>query len=347
MRNRWIRMCFIFFVSIVMTSILSATVSDLTVANVKVPDRSEQSLQQVMPQALEQVLVKLSGNSSIASIPNISQVLSSANNWMQGFSYKNTDNGLHLLVNFNSQPLYRLLRQAGQTIWSNDRPQTLIWVDVIPLGQPAELLVADSQYTDDLQQSLSNRGLASMLPIGDLDDQSVLDQSDIWPPPSALLTALQARYGAEALSYVVIRELTPGQWKATELLLFNKQQYNWTLTGTAVQSLLAQTVDNIADTMANQLAVLQAKNLRVDWTLRIQGINNLASMQSVMNDLNRLTVVDNLRLVSVDQSDTIFKIETASGRDQLRDILQRTKHLSLLPLPADMDENTLILKWRS
>lgn len=342
MRSRWIQKLVALPLVWLCSAGLATTVTNLTTGVVAVADRSDAGLEAALPQALNQVLVKISGNESIGSVPVVSQALVHAKDWMQGFSYQNTDTGLRLSVDFNKEPLYQLLRNTGQTIWGDDRPQTLFWVQVVPYGDAPTLLVSDVRYTDQLQQAINARGLASMLPMGDLDDQSVLDQALVDPKPKLWLDLIE-RYGVQALCVTTIKEQAPGSWQASETLLYAGQSYRWQQQGDSIDALLGDAVDHVADTMANQLAVLQAKSLRANMQLQVDGVENLQALQQVIASLRRLTPVDSLQLQSINGKSATLNAEIAGGDEQLLSALRRHKHLRVI----NNDDNRLTLQWRA
>jgi hypothetical protein len=89
---------------------------------VAVTSQSPNDLQQAMPQALTQVLVKLSGNPDIAQSGKIKNQLKQATNMVQSYSYLTTPDptnphqtNLMLQVQFYQQAVDQLLQQAGAT----------------------------------------------------------------------------------------------------------------------------------------------------------------------------------------------------------------------------------------
>ncbi len=350
MQKKWMSCLFLLLISICACTLsTAAVVKDLATADVRVDDRSQQALEAALPKALAQALVKISGNENIATVPAIANQLQNASQWMVGYSYKSQADGLLLSVNFNQDPLINLLRQTGQTIWGNDRPLTLVWYQIVPYQQSSELLVADSQYASNLQSSLADRGLVNMMPMGDLDDEALMTEQQAWPPKSAVLQSLRQRYGVEAINMAQIREIAPGQWQGSEILAFNNNTYSWVLSAATVPAIIENAVDNVADTMANQLAILQSKGLRQTLQLRVLGVNDMATMQYVMSYLQKLTAIDKLTLLGIGQNGLILNAETAGGREQLRLALARNRNLSLENTIAASDNgaaNTVVLQWR-
>ena len=102
---------------------------------------------QLFQHALQQVLVKLTGNPGVMSLPAVRQQFPQAMAWVS--SYRTVQRNLggqdynYLQVQFDAAGLRNGLRQAQQPVWPANRPATLVYL-VLGHGENARLLTTDS-----------------------------------------------------------------------------------------------------------------------------------------------------------------------------------------------------------
>src|SRR3989339_1764491 len=118
-------------------------VAHLNTAQLPVADHSSQALNQAFSTAFDDVLIKMTGNPSIGTLPAIQSAKSNIKRYVQSFNYvtqtpkASIAEGqsiqtaqLFLQITFDKTALKHLIQQAGQTIWDPNRPQTLVWIKI-------------------------------------------------------------------------------------------------------------------------------------------------------------------------------------------------------------------------
>ncbi len=93
---------------------------DLVTAKVSVPDQSSASLQKALPQAFAQVLVNVSGNPNISSVPAVANNKRDLSTFLQNYSFirENGPQGeaeLSVQITFDKAAIDDFLREAGQS----------------------------------------------------------------------------------------------------------------------------------------------------------------------------------------------------------------------------------------
>ena len=111
---------------------MASPIQDIYTTSLPVANRSTQTLNQALPKALGAVLIKLSGNPGIITLPNIQPALTQASKLVQSYSFQQapakttTDQPLMLQVSFDKDAVRNLLQNNHKAIWSPNRPLTLI-----------------------------------------------------------------------------------------------------------------------------------------------------------------------------------------------------------------------------
>jgi len=93
--------------------------------NIAVQNQSENDLKTL---ALEQVLIKVSGNANIVSLPESESILKNKNRSLSQFGYKTINNRRYFSAVFDKYKINDALKEMQQPIWGDTRPTTLVWL---------------------------------------------------------------------------------------------------------------------------------------------------------------------------------------------------------------------------
>ena len=192
---------FIFPLVLVAASLGSATASTVVKTNaakVPVDDQSAQSRRAALRQAMEQVLVKMSGTESVLSHPAVRSALQSPARYLSAYQFDYEDGQQYYAGEFSRKVLVELLREASLPVWGQRRPDTLIWLAnqenrdkwILREGQPGEL-------TAVIQKASQKYGVPVTLPLMDLTDNSAISVYDVWGQFGSVLNQASERYRPE------------------------------------------------------------------------------------------------------------------------------------------------------
>lgn len=325
-------------------------VSGLNVATVLVENASTAARQAALPNALGQALIKMSGNPAVMTLPTVQNALDDTNALIQSYGYSNQnqpDGQMQLLlqITFDSKALKQLLRKAGQADWSSDRPLTLLWVQTQNGGQPQILSnTNDTQLSQDILKVAKTRGVPVLLPAMDLDDQAFMNTGTDAFDPSLLKQAMK-RYAAAAVLAGNIQQ-NENQWQGQWILLMDNTPYRWRNTEKSMDDLLTRAMNDVANLMANQLAVVDKKGLQTGVTLDITNVTGLADYAKVLSTLRHLSPVANVSIKDMSGSDLLLQIKTIGGEQALSDALSLEQNFSAIESPDNSDGKAdLYYRW--
>ncbi len=106
----------------------AATVTNLYQAQAVLPDTDKQSEQKARVEALEQVLIKVSGQSAITQNEVIRKALANSSPYVSQFGYGSESGQQTLELTFDQSRIRNLLTQANATLWNEQRPSVLVWM---------------------------------------------------------------------------------------------------------------------------------------------------------------------------------------------------------------------------
>ena len=344
----------IIFIIFLPLSGMAVRIRDINIAFVNVPDQSDPAFQKALPQALEQVLIRMSGNTDVMTLPAIQNVLSQISRYIEKYSYitkieDNRNNQLLLRVAFNQQAIRQLLYNANQTIWSINRPLMMIWLS-IPNGIQPQILTNDSQkpVVQIVKQVAFVRGIPIIFPMMDLEDQIYMVQPPSTLPNSQQLQEISQRYEVNStLSGTVIANKEyqlQGEWQ----LFLNETLYGWQTSGSNITEVVKNGIDRAVDMIINQFATLDSRGMESLVTIQVSGIKTLNDYVNVISTLKHLTLVTKISVSDINTDMLLLKITTTGN---LNDLVKALKSISYLvaetvPTQTTLNVTHLFYRWK-
>jgi len=299
------------------TAASAAVMHDLYDAEVPVDDQGEQQRAQAEHTAMNQVLIKVTGDSEITTNPKVDDLLGHAQKYVQRFSYRTVAAAppegapaavlrQMLLVHFDPKAVLGFLREAGIPVWGQTRPTVLVWLAVEEDGE--RYLVAGDR-SQDLQQLIrqeaARRGLRVFLPLYDLEDQQVMGVADVWGNFQQVIAQASQRYGADAVMVGRVYHRDAQDWRASWTLYEGRDSSSWQDDGGDVGDAVGQGVDGLADTLAQQFAQVISETVEASVGLQITGVGSIRDYARVAKYLAGLDLVSHVEVDRV-AGDSVF-----------------------------------------
>jgi hypothetical protein len=279
--------------------------------------------------ALNQVLVRITGSKDAATSPLLAELFPDAGRYV--LQYRPAEEN-SLWVSLDGAAIENILRRAGQTVWSNDRPLIMVWL-AVDWGQGEREIVAGDDadrnpgaarsidrnqlLREQLQDSALQRGLPIEFPLLDAEDLEAISFSDIWGGFDDRLVEASARYGTTA---VLVGRVRPAA----------AQPYRWTLhVGSEVHQYAvppAEVIDQIADTLVAEFAVAGNESLETVM-LTINGVDSLAAYGAVQRIMGTLNPVESFMIETVSGNRVRYVVQVYGGAERLARALGRSGKL--------------------
>ena len=306
----------------------AAVIDDLYDAKIEVLDQSQVNYKKALRQALQQVLVKVSGSRALLDSELIKQNLAQAGGFLRSYRYETVDDRLYLFVNFAPQRIEKTIRVAGFPVWDKRRPDSIIWLAVEEPGSKQKKIL--SRETDlalfaGIKLSASERGITIIEPLWDLNDRQQLGLYDVWGGFSQQIKQASQRYDVDA---VLSARLFQGKaednegavnWLADWSLSHNGEHKSGQVSGPEQGFLLSSLVELLADKLAAEYAIDLSERDPNEAKTEIS-IMNVASLEryvEVSKFLNSLSVVANAVLVVQDGDKATFELSLLGEQEDL------------------------------
>lgn len=315
-----------------------ANVTQLYRVSLPISDASYSEVAKIFPQAFSQVLIKVSGNQQVMSLPQIQQAVSQINQYVQSYRYDtkiNADNAKQLFVTiqFDQRGINKLLTQANQIVWTRSRSTSLVWLRVDDGQQPPYVVSmnSDDAVTQALRKDVAERGVQVVLPSMDLQDQGYINTDTTQSLDQQKLLQAAQRYGVKWVLAGAVKLVSPGQWQVDWLLIGNNQAQKWQSQVGAVDALLSQGVNNLVNTMAAQYAASADNSEPTQVSLEVLGVNDLMQYVALLDYLKQLSPVTHVEVVSMNNAAVILNIKVAGGSQALAAALSHGNKLEAVP----------------
>jgi len=336
-------------------------VEDLYRAEVKVADKGAEARREGFREALERVLVKVSGSSAVLENESLQPVLERPSRHVQQYRYEELEteaeaeggsepteavgdgvngapsNGaeaeppprFRLRVVFARQGIDALLDEREIPVWDVHRPQVLVWL-AFDDGRRRTLIAADDQSDIDeaLREVAERRGLPLLLPLLDMEDQRRVEYLDIQGGFLDRVRQASARYNAGLVLVGQLRPGSGGEWRGEWTLLEGDERSGWISRADEAAAAVHAGIGGLADRLAERFAGREGEQRRV--RVRVEEAGDLGAYARLGRYFERLPRVDAQRIVRVRSNELLFELDL---RGRLSD-LERAIALDDLLVPV-------------
>lgn len=249
MKDKRLRYWVLVFALSFSTQLPAVEVSGLYEIEIVANSQSAQDRTQAIKQALFAVLDRILVADDISKIPVVQEMLTSAQHYVKQFQFsliaadEYSDSDARLIrVQFDEDQILEVLRKGQVGIWSEIRPQTLLWLVVEENGS-RQFYNADAMPDIESALALASKikGVPMIYPMLDLEEQQRISVNEVLGTDSRNLLAASARY--EVTSIMAGRLVKKGDcWQGEWAFYFDGKIKQW---NAACQPLKATTLAGV------------------------------------------------------------------------------------------------------
>jgi hypothetical protein len=304
-----------------------------------------QSQPQWQKQALQDVLVKLTGGDEVLSQAGIADALKNSGQFVVQFQQVQQDGQAQLLVTLDGQKITRLLQSLQIPVWGPRRPDVLLWLTERPVETPQFVLSPEHPLRKALLQQASRYGLSLQFPLFDETDTALVNETASWGGDWALLQQASGRYQATEVYNLLFDQLTD----ASGLVQF---RLTWQqLVDGAVQSkeLLNADAMVLAQQFCAELAAAQAARYAVrisaagessgsSLQLTFDGVSSLTDLVALRQLFSSMLTVRDHQLIQYQAGQAVLQLQLSTSTDEFYRALSLVRELT--PQPEDVMPDT-------
>ena len=334
-----------FFVSLLFAfnQAIAAHVVSLYDVDVLVVDESASSRLSAFKQGLDEVFVRISGDSIVMD----KLKRPAAATFVKQYSYDPVDepatnkNGQQLThrikIHYNGRAMGKYLLDNGFPVWSAHRPDVVIWLAVRDGRNEYVLKEKDkSLLKAAADDALIRRGVSRRWPLYDAKDRKLLSVADIRGGFKEPVTNASKRYSrGPALTGSII--WNGKKWQSSWSLLMKSENRYWSLENKDYNVLINKAIDQAADALGVVFAIRGSvgKQQMVTVQLAVQSVNSIEKYHRVESYLTGLNAVQSAKILQVDGLNVLFEATLRSDEDDFLNLIENDAELIKVDPPAE------------
>lgn len=306
-------------------------VRDLYAGTVAVNDQSAAQREKVMRQALETVLVRVTGDRNFASGRG-ALLLDRPNAFLQGYGYEAVPGGgLQLKARFDSRAVDTALRELGLPVWGINRPSYQAWIVLRDDGQPAALLDAGAATARAaaLLATAERRGIPLTFPALDATASRRLDLRALWDGNLSAVREAARRDRPDGVLVVRARRDGASWLGQFSVLRDDGADEEWSRLMPTLEQVLAEGLHELADRQASRFAV--QTGFQQDLRLAVEGVDSIEDYARVQDYLRRLNPVRSVFVEAVAGDRVQFRVLVEGDPQLLPRVVAAGSLLQALP----------------
>jgi hypothetical protein len=350
---------------------LSLTVADASVIRnlyeVKYPVESQtrSERQAAIKSAFEELLIRITGDETIASKPQAAEMLDKSSQYVRQFSYELIPASLLdtvdqapgenflptdepepqrvISVLFDEEAVTDALWQAKLPFWDKARPDTLVWVAVedeisryiLDASQPSAVLEA-------LRINAERRGAPIIFPLLDLEDQLNINVADVWGNYESTIRAASERYGTDTILAGRIVKDPFGGWRARWTIYKPTEQITWDARSVKLERVAGSGINHLASDLASRYAQVSSGEGENDYILQVHNVRNLKDYVRASRFIEQLAPIKDVRVENIEPQSVTYNIQLRGNRAGLEQAIALTDTLVAQPLELSIPTDRLL-----
>lgn len=316
-------------------------VSDLYEVQVPVSNQQADSRKNALGEALQQVIVKITGSNQALQIPDIQAQTTQAERYVKSLRYSQSplDNSLQLEVIFAQDLLDKLLQRNQLPIWGKSRPLILLWQNIDDQGKRRLLSQENDRWQNLIEQRFNERGLPVFWPALNTDDWKIQTRNGQGELTQEDVLEASAHYHTDAQMTGRLWQSADGRFQYRGFLLHLGGYQALTAQGDDADSTLRQIADQIALYFSQKYAVKstgQAAGVQIS----VAGIKNFTDYQELLTYLKANAAIKQVRVLSAQNQNLQLELELSAPWAQIWGVLALDKRLRL-------SETEQVYQWQS
>lgn len=281
--------------------------------------------------ALKNVIVKATGDENAVNNPVIKKALGNTGGYVSDVGYVNLDSGRALKVGFNSKHIRTLITQSQLPFWPPDRTTILVWFITDRNYQRA--VMWENTENDDVRSLLSmarQRGLPLTIPVGDIDDITRVEVSDLWGGFVTAIGQASMRYTPDAVLVVKAPQDGPLSWTLYDQTPEQMAEQSGTpVYGQASgDGALTKLVNDITRYYAHKHSIVIAGESALAVYIKVSNLDSALDFFKLETRLKQLSSVASVEVQDARAHDVMYKVNLLATRDEFETEIGKIRELS-------------------
>ncbi len=356
-------------------------VNGLYEQRVAIANESDTERDRAFREALEAVLLKITGERRWLEHPVLQQAVRNAQSYVEGISYASetveviadelprpadpdvdqagqVDPELaasslpalreqrYIDVNFAASLLDELLASANIPVWDSNRPSVLAWMVLQNAEGERSMLTADSnpRIIAIIQDFATERGLPIIFPVLDFEDRRALSEEALWTQDEAVISVASSRYGADSVLSGRLLFTASGELVGLWQFIFQGQVEVFDGYDEELAGYLNAPLDRITNQLASYFAIVPETSSQQVVRLRVEGIKDLSGYSALVSYVSSLGLVQSVSMAALDGERLELQLGLLGDPQQLFELIALDR--DLLPITSSQLDPRTVLHYR-
>jgi len=311
---------------VVASQVFAASVDGLYEVRIPVATQAEAEREGAVKQAMATVLVRVTGNRQIETVPAGAKIVGLAGRFLRQYRYESmpvgkTVEGVSplptqlLYAQFDEAALNEAIWREKLTVWGKTRPSLLVWL----VTQDVDRHVAfedraDSMLGQALRDQARNRGVPLLIPTFDAADQAKVSIEDVWNGVVERIRQASVRYPTEAILAGQVAQMPDGSWAGRWVYMLGEEVKTWDLHAPDANALAKAALDAASDEIAARYAPSVVSGEAAEVVIRVADVRNVDDYARTQRYLASLPGVSSVQVVKVEATRLLLRVDLRSGK---------------------------------
>ena len=351
---------------------------------VAVENESDAERNRAFRDALEAVLLKVTGERRWLQSPVLQQAIANAQSYVEAISYSSevveispdvivqdqltqvttdqrgveiTDFSVssvpenwekrYIDVSFAQSLLDDLLASSDIPIWDSNRPSVLVWMALQNNEGERSMLTADSnpQIIGLMKNFAVERGLPIIFPVLDFEDRRALTEDAVWALDEEAIRNASDRYGADSVLSGRLHFTVSGELVGLWQFIFQGQAEVFDGFDEELAPYLNEPLDRITNQLASYFAIVPETGSLQIVRLRVEGIKNLSAYSALLTYIGSLGLVENVSTAEFDGQRLELNLRLLGDAQQLHEAIALDRDLLPITNTQRASESVQHYRW--
>ncbi|MCW8346157.1 DUF2066 domain-containing protein [Vibrio sp. ZSDZ65] len=268
-------------------------------------------------QGMLEVLVRASGDASVASNSVVKKALGQSSRYISQLGYTQVDGQQALNMKFNSNQIDVLLQQAELTSWPAERSNIMVWlVEDNGYDRTITWEHSNSAMATQLRAEAKKRGLPLTFPVGDFDDMTGIQSTDLWGGFVSSIGQATMRYPVDAVMVIKAdgRQLRWSLYDQSPASM-GKTQIAPITGGTSGEQAAQSVIAQVSDYYASKNTSVVSGDSAGTVTVAFNGLANADAFFTLERALGRLASTARVDVAEIRGNNVIVRVALLGSID--------------------------------
>ncbi|MBY3671150.1 DUF2066 domain-containing protein [Vibrio paracholerae] len=286
---------------------------------------------------MEEVIVRATGSQDALKNDAVQKALRQSNQYITQISTQQEGAQSVMRLQFSAQHIRSLLSQAQLPFWPESRSNLLVWlVEEANYDRNVSWEHADTPLLNQMKARARVRGLPLTVPVGDFDDVTGVQVSDLWGGFINPISVASQRYPTDAV-LVVRAQGSELRWTLFDQLANTMvNQPKAPISGQASgEQAATEMIDEISDYYARKSAVVVSSASSQSVLAQFSPLDSAQDFFVVENKLKRLSSVASLDILKVQDTQVTFNVHLLASVEEFTNEVVRMGQAVLMEMPPE------------